>query len=266
MPALSFAERDYIGEGVSANVRADGRTREEWREVSVEISPIVQAAGSARVRIGGTDVLVSIKGDVLAPSFEHPEEGQLHCSVDSASTMRLGKSSSSEDRHLQERQHELEAFMNELIGQSIDLKRFCLETGRYCWVLHLDALLLAEDGSVIEALGLACRLALGALRLPKVVISSEGELSLGAADEERVVSSDSVPLLIGVSLLGSGFVIDASGAEESCADLIMYIGINRANEICMTRKVGTGLLDLAHLPQIINAAKEAASSLLKHIS
>ncbi|CAJ0830860.1 12928_t:CDS:10, partial [Entrophospora sp. SA101] len=53
--------------GVDDNIRADGRGRLDYRQVSLETGVISQASGSARCKLGeGTDVLVGVKIEIGA--------------------------------------------------------------------------------------------------------------------------------------------------------------------------------------------------------
>ncbi|KAF9578255.1 Exosome complex component RRP42 [Lunasporangiospora selenospora] len=87
---ISPAERDYILKSIDANIRADGRQRQDYREVTLEMGIVSQTSGSARVRIaGGTDILVSVKAEigpvqVDAETGEGFNKGQVVCNVECA--------------------------------------------------------------------------------------------------------------------------------------------------------------------------------------
>lgn len=57
----SQEELVYIREGFHQNARSDGRTTEELRLIVLETGQLVQASGSARLKLGLTDVLVAVK-------------------------------------------------------------------------------------------------------------------------------------------------------------------------------------------------------------
>ena len=57
----SKAEREYIQRGFEAGLRNDGRDCHDWRPLEVALAQLPQASGSARCRVGGTEVLVSVK-------------------------------------------------------------------------------------------------------------------------------------------------------------------------------------------------------------
>ena len=80
---LSVAERAFVRDGIEQSVRVDGRAREDYRSMVLELGVAPQASGSARLRLGGgTDVMVAVKADIGVPSKENPSHGRLQCSVE----------------------------------------------------------------------------------------------------------------------------------------------------------------------------------------
>ncbi|GJN13562.1 hypothetical protein PR202_gb00280 [Eleusine coracana subsp. coracana] len=61
MVGLSEGEKHFIRGGIAQDIRTDGRRRLQFRALSVETGVIPQANGSARVRLGGTEVIASVK-------------------------------------------------------------------------------------------------------------------------------------------------------------------------------------------------------------
>lgn len=58
---ISSGEVAWIAAAVACNCRNDGRQREQFRPLSVQLGVIAQATGSARVQLGETDVIVGVK-------------------------------------------------------------------------------------------------------------------------------------------------------------------------------------------------------------
>ena len=57
--------------------REDGRELDEYRDISIETDVISKAEGSARVKIGDTQVIVGIKPQIGAPFPDTPDLGVL---------------------------------------------------------------------------------------------------------------------------------------------------------------------------------------------
>lgn len=67
---------------LQANFRNDGRERCQYRWIEIESKIMEQVNGSARIRIGTTDVMVGVKVEIDTPYPERPYEGKLEFFVD----------------------------------------------------------------------------------------------------------------------------------------------------------------------------------------
>jgi exosome complex component RRP42 len=74
---MSTATREHILKSLSKGIRFDGRKLEEMREVTVESGVSISAEGSARVRMGETEVIVGIKMAVETPYPDTQDRGNL---------------------------------------------------------------------------------------------------------------------------------------------------------------------------------------------
>ena len=61
------AQKEKILKYLASGVRFDGRKNDEFREVSVEYDISKSAEGSARVKIGNTEVIAGVKLGVEEP-------------------------------------------------------------------------------------------------------------------------------------------------------------------------------------------------------
>jgi exosome complex component RRP42 len=82
VPLVSPAEKSYIEQGVEQDCRADGRSRLEYRHVVMESGLLSQASGSARCRLGDSDVLVGVKVEIGQVEPSKPNHGRVVCNVE----------------------------------------------------------------------------------------------------------------------------------------------------------------------------------------
>ena len=90
----------------------------------------------------------------------------------------------------------------------MDLRTLNIITGKSCWNIYIDALVLNDDGNVLDALSLACYAALANTRVPKVDLVSgengeEPELELDD-DMENSISLEvqGLPIITSVAQVG----------------------------------------------------------------
>ncbi|PSS06457.1 Exosome complex exonuclease, partial [Actinidia chinensis var. chinensis] len=86
MVGLSVGEKHFIQGGIAQDLRSDGRKRLTYRPISVETGIIPQANGSARVKLGATDVIASVKAELGKPSPFQPDRGKVAIYVDCSPT------------------------------------------------------------------------------------------------------------------------------------------------------------------------------------
>ncbi|KAJ1548368.1 Exosome complex component RRP42, partial [Cladochytrium tenue] len=219
---ISKVEREFIAEGVTRNIRSDGRARTDLRRMTFEVGLISQASGSCRVCVeGGTDILVGVKVEVgsvdavagtapaahgsataAAASSDGPaadddgggigggwgssrrDRGRVECHVEcSSSAMR-----SFDPRVVEDLCSEYSDLMSSVFNGDhggLDLAALCIVPGSTCWVVYIDALVLGYGGNILDPLFVA---AWGALRntlIPKCTVEEAGgRYEFDVADEE----------------------------------------------------------------------------------
>ena len=70
-------KRDYLSKLAENGKRVDGRKFDEYRNIEIETGIISKAEGSARVKIGNTQVIAGIKMDIGEPYPDAPESGVM---------------------------------------------------------------------------------------------------------------------------------------------------------------------------------------------
>lgn len=63
---LSDAEKQFITSGVKQNIRIDGRSCFDYRNIEIETSLISNCFGSAHIRLGNCDVIAAVKCDLVS--------------------------------------------------------------------------------------------------------------------------------------------------------------------------------------------------------
>ncbi|KAJ1676956.1 hypothetical protein EV182_007178 [Spiromyces aspiralis] len=277
---LSPAERDYITKGVEKNIRSDGRTRSDWRDIQLRTSLVSQANGSARCRLGnlgfGTDILVGVKAEIGQWVPGEPEDtGRIVCNVEcSPSAMQEFEGRGADEINLELSQM-LDRFLNGSSG-GIDFKQLCIIPKQAYWVLYVDALVLDYDGNLTDALFMTTRAALSDTRLPKVVVESitdddgvvqqEFEIVDDPDASEPVRGSHNIPVTVTLYQVGRQYIVDAGLQEELCTRAKLTVAVNRHGELCGIQKTAnkSGFMP-AILPEMLEAAQGQAIALMDRI-
>ncbi|BAU03492.1 hypothetical protein VIGAN_UM117300, partial [Vigna angularis var. angularis] len=182
MVGLSLGEKHFIQGGIAHDLRCDGRKRLTYRPILVETGVIPQANGSARVRMGATDVIASIKAELGKPSLLQPNKGKVSIYIDCSSTAEPAFEGRGGDELAAELSNALQDCLlggKSGAGAGVDLSSLIVVEGKICWDLYIDGLVVSSDGNLLDALGAAIKAALCNTGIPRVQVAA------GASNDEQ---------------------------------------------------------------------------------
>jgi len=157
-PVVARVKQKRIAQLVSLGKRLDERGLTDYREAQVEIGVVEKAEGSARVRLGKTEVLVGIKIEIGEPFADVPNKGVLTVNAElvplASPTFESGPPN--------ENAIELARVVDRGIRESevIDLEKLCIEPRKKVFIVFVDVYVLNYDGNLIDASALAALAAL----------------------------------------------------------------------------------------------------------
>ncbi|XP_010907957.1 uncharacterized protein [Elaeis guineensis] len=270
MVGLSTGEKHFIHGGIAQDLRSDGRKRLHFRPISVETGVIPQANGSARVRLGATDVIVSIKAELGKPNSFQPDKGKVAIFIDCSPTA----APEFEGRGGEELSSELSVALERCFlggktgtGAGIDLSSLIVVEGKVCWDLYIDGLVISSDGNLLDALAAAIKVALSNTGIPKVNVdlgaSPDDQPEVDVSDEEFLqFDTSGVPVVVTLTKVGRHYIVDATLEEESQMSSAVSVSVNRHGHICGLTKRGGAGLDPSVILDMISVAKHVSQNLI----
>ncbi|KAK7307178.1 hypothetical protein VNO77_40008 [Canavalia gladiata] len=270
MVGLSLGEKHFIQGGIAQDLRCDGRKRLTYRPLYVETGVIPQANGSARVRMGATDVIASVKAELGKPSSLQPDKGKVSINIDCSSTAEPAF----EGRGGDELSAELSIALQRCLlggksgaGAGIDLSSLVVIGGKLCWDLYIDGLVVSSDGNLLDALGAAIKAALSNTGIPSVQVAagatSDEKPEVDISDEEFLqFDTSGVPIIVTLTKVGKHYIVDATSEEESQMSSAVSISVNRQGHICGITKRGGAGLDPSIILDMISVAKHVSEQLM----
>jgi len=264
---LSHSERLYIKKGVELNVRNDGRSRMDYRFFPVKTDVLPHASGSCRLKLGRTDVLVSIKAELMQPDVETPNLGKLICSVDCTRSSVLEG-----DEALKNLNITLTSGISKLLSESktLDLPSLCVIKGKQVWHLYLDAMVLDIGGNLLDAISMASYAALRTTKLPYVKVvtgeeeeETEIEVSDDPSESKSLVGVEKLPITVSLAKIGAGFVVDGTAEEEQCMSACLSVSINKSGHVCGIHKTGAGGISHTALQEMLKCGRRIGLDLLE---
>jgi len=241
---------EIIRDLVKNGKRVDNREFIQYRGVTIEKEVVPNAEGSARARIGNTEVIVGVKLDIREPFPDTPNEGILVCDAN------LDQETEAEIPSYKEAL-EVARVVDRCLRHSdfLNFSKLCIEEGKKVWAVNLDIAVINHDGNLFDAASLAAIVALSCTKLPKL----EGE---NIVREEKTnplpLKMDNIPLLISIAGVEDKLLVDPNFEEEQASDFILTLGISEGR-ICAIQKRGLKGLPLSKIDGILDLAFEIYS-------
>ena len=258
---LDEIKRGYVRDLMKEGRREDDRALDEYRRISVEPGLITSAEGSARVRIGRSEVLVGVKLAVGFPFPDRPNEGVL---MTNAEFLPLA-SQDFESGPPREDSIELARVVDRGIrgANAVDIAALSLgeddEGKTKVWMTCLDIYVLDHDGNLQDAAALAAMAAILNTQLPKY---EDGRLIL----EEKTGPLPSQATAVSCTLgkMGGHILADPSYAEEVGLDAKLTIA-TIPDHVCACQKSGGGGFSMAELDHCFDLALRKGDELRAHL-
>src|SRR5512139_249362 len=232
---ITRVRQRQIGQAIDAGKRLDGRSLGNYREMKIEEGLIERAEGSARIRLGKTDVLVGVKIATGEPFPDTPNEGVLTVN---AELVPLA-SAAFEPGPPDENSIELARIVDRGIRESkaIDTAKLVIEPGKKVFVVFVDVYVLNHDGNLIDASALAAVSALVNTKMPNYEIK-EGEVKIKTGYSPLPLKSH--PITVTMAKINDKLIVDPWIEEEQVMDARISMAINEEGNICAIQKGGAG--------------------------
>lgn len=251
---------DYVSKLVEKKTRIDGREFGEFRrpiEITYNVSN--KAEGSARVKIGDTEVIAGVKMDVGEPYPDTLDQGNLITNAELlplSSPLFLPGPPDAQSV-------ELARIVDRGIRESgmIDMKKLCIREGELVWNILLDIYTINDDGNLIDAAALAAVAALRVAVLPKL---EDDKVQFGEFTKVKVPLK-LTPITCTVFKIGQHLVIDANRQEEEAVGSRLSIAISEHGQIHAMQKGGSVGFSIEEVDHAISLAKKASEHLRKEL-
>ncbi|MBR9702353.1 exosome complex protein Rrp42 [Candidatus Pacearchaeota archaeon] len=250
--------RKYLAEGK----RFDGRGPDEFREIVIETGVLKNGDGSARVKIGKTEVLVGIKMAMGTPYPDSQDKGTMMVTTEllplSSPRFEYGPPKFPSI--------ELARVIDRGIRESnfIDFSKLCVEVGEKVWTVFIDIYTINDDGNIMDAAGIAAVAALKNAKMPKFD-KEEGKVLYGELTENPLPLKKDVTIPITIHQVGDNFLVDPTREEEDLSETRVTIGSNSKGIISSMQKAELKSLSIKEFEGILDLSEKVNKDVLKKI-
>ncbi len=257
-PVLWALKTDKVKAALKEEKRLDDRALDAYRDIEVSNEVSKNAEGSARVRLGKTDVIAGVKMILGTPYPDSPGEGtisvgaELHPMAFSEYEFGPPKPDAIEvsrvvDRCIRE-------------SKTLNFKDLCIKEGEQIWICFIDLYPLNDDGNLFDAFSIAGLAALIDTKIPKIeddkIVKGEYSGKLKLARQ---------PLLSTFAKIGNTVVLDPTMVEQKAQDARFSVATTDDNYLCAFQKGGFGGFTGAEIDSCIDIATKASKMVRKKL-
>jgi len=256
MRVIRVVQEDQINGLISKDKRIDGRKLDEFRKIEIEKNPIENAEGSARVRIGKTDVIVGVKLGVGEPFPDKQNEGIL---ITSAELSPIA-SPNFEKGPPREDSVELARVVDRGIRESkmIDMEKLCIKEGEKVWMVFVDIEIVNHDGNLIDASAMGATAALLNAQMPEY----DGK----KIDTEKKTGKLPItckPIAVTFKKINGKLIVDPAAEEEIVRGARITVTTNEKGNVCAIQKGESTPMTVEEIQQALDTSVKKGNEIRK---
>jgi exosome complex component RRP42 len=247
---ISDLMRAHIYRLAARGERVDGRGLDEPRKVTVERSFVKTAEGSARIRLGKTDVLVGIKMSTGEPYPDTPNTGVLSTSAElvplASPTFEPGPPSPAAI--------ELARVVDRGIRESkmVNMERLCIAPKEKVWVMFVDIHILDHDGNLFDACSYGAVAALSGTVVPA---------RSAALGDDFALPIEHWPVSVTFAKIKDIILVDPDLDEERMADARLTVTTDENGDIRAMQKGLSGSFTYDEVKRMIETAQRVGQNI-----
>jgi exosome complex component RRP42 len=255
------SDPQLIRDVVERGKRIDNRKFDDYREIRIEKNAIYTADGSARVKIGNTEVVAGVKFELGTPFSDTPDEGVL---IVAAEFVPLA-SPEFEAGPPGEDAVEVSRVVDRAIRESkvIDFKKLCITPKEKVWMLYVDIDVLDDDGNLIDASSLASVAALMTAKIPD--LDENGDIIREKKGAQQLEMTG-LPLSTTIVKISNKLLVDPNLSEAQAMDARVTVGTfgkDGQTCLCSMQKGGFVGITTEEIDKILDMAIRKGDELRK---
>ncbi len=250
---ISNINRHKIKELLREDKRIDGRKPFEFRDITIETNISNNAEGTARVKIGKTEVIAGVKMETQTPYSDHDDEGTLMVGMEFSPICGSRYENGPPGMDSIEVARVIDRGIRE--SKFIDFKKLCIKQGERVWSVMVDMYCINDDGNALDACGIA---AVAALKLTKVPIFNEEteKVEYGEVSEDLPLK-DFTPITMTFHKVGDKLFVDPNRDEEDTRDARITLTLALKGKEKIIHSMQKGEIDSFKGEELVAIAEES---------
>jgi exosome complex component RRP42 len=258
---LSLIKREFVKGLLAEGKREDGRGFDEYRNLEIETGFVSKAQGSARVKLGNTQLVAGVKVQVESPYNDTPNRGNFMTSAE----LNPIASPNFEPGPPRIEAIELARVTDRSLRESgiIDMEALAIEPGEKVWAVFVDLHILDYDGNLFDACSIAALAAVMSAKLPAVCPKTK--LQVYKEDKPMPLRLDNATFSTTFVKIGKHILADPGLYEELIADCRITIGVDPKGNLRACQKGGYGSFSVEEVKTLRQKSETLSKEIHKRI-
>lgn len=226
--------RTKLVETLAQGTRLDGRKFDEPRQLLIETGAIPKSDGSARVRLGDTEVVTGVKVQPDKPFPDMGDKGIFICTAEILPIAHPDIEPGPPNESVVELARVVDRGIRE--SQMIDLSQLVIKENASVVGIFSDNSVVDYDGNLFDACSYATTAAILSCKLPKWELKDDVPTLVGETSEVPITT---IPVSVTMGKIAGQIVVDPNSDEWNCMDARITITTDSNENICAMQKGGS---------------------------
>lgn len=240
---VEHLRKQQMREAILRSKRLDGRSLDEGRPLEIELGIIGKADGSARVRLGNSEVVAGVKVETGEPFEGLENKGALILSAEVLPTASPYVEPGPPDEETIELARVVDRGVRE--SEMVDLEKLALVPGKIVYTIFVDCSIINYDGNLFDASSYAVVSALMSSKLPVYEVQGDGTVMNTGMKMDPPITT--IPVSVTAVKIGDSVILDPTAEEEACMDARITITTNSDGNFAAMQKGFTGAFTIEQI-------------------
>ena len=231
---VEHLRKQQMLDALAKGKRLDGRSFDEQRPLEIELDVIKKANGSARVKLGYSEVIAGIKVETGEPFEGLEDKGALIVTAEVLPTASPHVEPGPPDEEVVELARVVDRGIRE--SEMVDLGKLVLVPGKTVYTIFVDCSVLNADGNLFDATSYAAVAAILSAKIPVLEMKDDKVTDTG---KTIPMPATTIPVSVTQARIGDAVLVDPASEEEGAMDARITISTNEEG-YCALQKGYTG--------------------------
>ena len=247
---VEHLRKQQMWDAISKGKRLDGRDLDDIRSIEIELNTVKKANGSAKVKLGNSEVIAGIKVETGEPFEGLENKGALIVSAEVLPTASPYVEPGPPDEETVELARVVDRGIRE--SEMLDLDKLVLVPGKSVYTIFVDCSIINADGNLFDATSYAVVSALVSSKMPIFEVQDGKIVDTGNVRDPPVTT---LPVSITMVRIGGAVIVDPTAEEEACMDARITITTNSNGHFTAIQKGATGSFSIEQIKKAAETAR-----------